>query len=112
MAPEQPSQDSSPPSNFNPSGVLDQRFAAIDLGDRISRDTSKLIGSGTYGYVYGGTLNPNQTKVAVKSVRFGNKGALPVLKEVLKEVYVWSKLKHETLSNYLGSQLLSTTRYL
>ncbi|KAL4078977.1 kinase-like domain-containing protein [Scleroderma yunnanense] len=93
MAPEQPSQDSSPPSNFNPSnilselqGVLDQRFAAIDLGDRISRDTSKLIGSGTYGYVYGGTLNPNQTKVAVKSVRFGNKGALPVLKEVLKEV--------------------------
>ena len=60
--------------------IVDQRFGSIDLGVRVSRDTSKLIGFGTYGNVYEGTLHPEQTKVAMKTVRYGDKSALPVLK--------------------------------
>ena len=59
--------------------VVDQRFGSIDLGDRVSRDPSTLVGFGTYGIVYEGTLCPEQTKVAVKAVRYGDKSALPVL---------------------------------
>ena len=58
---------------------MDKRFASLDLGDRVSRDESKLVGFGTYGVVYEGTLDPGQTKVAVKVVRYGDKSALPVL---------------------------------
>lgn len=60
--------------------IVDQRFGSINLRDQVSRDTSKLVGSGTYGKVYEGMLRPEQTKVAVKVVHFGNKSALPVLK--------------------------------
>lgn len=60
--------------------VVEQRFGSIDLGDRVSRDTSKLIGFGTYGNVYEGTLHPEQTNVAVKVIRYGDKSDLLELK--------------------------------
>ena len=98
---------------------MSQRFASLDLGDRVSRDESKVVGFGTHGMVYEGTLNPEQAKVAVKTVRYGDKSALPVLKvsslyalffamshnmyqKVLNEVYVWSKLDHENVIKPLG----------
>jgi len=98
---------------------VDLRFASLDLGDRVSRDRSKLVGFGTYGIVSEGTLNPEQTKVAVKVVRYGDKGALPVLEvssfcapssamchkmyqKLLQEVYVWSKLDHQNVIKLLG----------
>ena len=74
------------------------RFAWIDLGHRVSRDTSKRIGFSTYGDVFEGTLilSPEQTKsswngtedtlipqpkqeVAVKVLRYVDKNALTVL---------------------------------
>lgn len=97
---------------------VDQRFASIDLRDRVSRDTSKRIGFGTYGDVYQGSLQPNQQEVAVKVVRCGDKSARPalevipltfslwrlvtMLQGVLREVYVWSKLRHENIIELLG----------
>ncbi|KIM61268.1 hypothetical protein SCLCIDRAFT_912632 [Scleroderma citrinum Foug A] len=99
--------------------AVDQRFPSLDLGDRVSRDESRLVGFGTYGIVYEGTLDPGQTKVAVKVVRYGDKSALPVLEvnslnalssamshnmyqKLLKEVHVWSKLDHENVIKLLG----------
>jgi len=96
------------------------RLASLDLGDRVSRDRSKLVGFGTYGIVSEGTLNPEQTKVAVKAIRYyGDKSALPVLEvgslyalssamshkmyqKLLQEVHVWSKLDHENVIKLLG----------
>lgn len=45
------------------------------------RDTSKFVGCGSYGFVYEGTLNPEQIRVAVKTVRCGSdaKDALKVV---------------------------------
>lgn len=60
--------------------VVDQRFTSLNLGERISRDVSKRVGSGSYGLVYEGILHPQQLKVAVKVVRYGDKNDLPVLK--------------------------------
>ena len=97
---------------------MDQRFTSLDLRDRVSRDESKLVGLGTYGIVYDGTLDPGQTKVAVKVVRYGDKSALPVLEvsglyapsamfynmyqKLLNEVCVWSKLDHKNVIKLLG----------
>ena len=64
-------------------------------------------------------LNPEQTKVAVKVVRYGDKSDLPVLEvsslyafsctishslyqKLIKEVYVWSKLDHKNIIKLLG----------
>ena len=103
--------------------IVTQRFASPDLGDRISRDESKVVGFDSHGIVYEGTLNPEQTKVAVKVVRYSDKSAFPVLEvsslyalssamfhnmyqKLLEEVYVWSKLDHENVIKLLG---LTTT---
>lgn len=107
---EQPDENSSSPASRRRRDSflgelqtsVDQRFASIDLRDRVSRDTSKRIGFGTYGDVYQGTLQPNQQEVAVKVVRCGDKSARPALEGVLREVYVWSKLRHENIIELLG----------
>ena len=71
------------------------RFAGIDLGDRVAVDASKRIGSSIHGDVFEGTLSPERTKasgnstedtlvpqqkqkVAVKVVRYVDKNALTV----------------------------------
>ena len=97
---------------------MDRPFASLNLGDRVSRDKSKVVGSGGYGIVYEGTLDPGQTKVAVKVVRYGDNSALPVEVSSLyalfsamfhniyqtlpNEVHVWSKLDHPAVIELLG----------
>ena len=98
---------------------MDQPFSALDPGDRVFRDESKVVGFSTYGIVYEGTLDPGQIKVAVKVVRYGDKSARPALEvsslyapfsaifhnmyqRLLKEAYVWSKLDHENVIKLLG----------
>jgi len=76
--------------------VVDRRFGSIDLGVRVSRDASKLIGFGTYGVVYEGTLNPEQIKVAVKTVRYGDKSDLRVLKASSLFAFV-SAMSHDSI---------------
>ena len=80
---------------------MDQRFASLDLGDRVSRDESKLVGFGTYGIVYEGTLHPRQTKVAVKVVRCADKStpSRPVL-EVSSLYARLSVMLHNIFRNY------------
>lgn len=82
--------------------IVDQRFSSIDLGDQVTRDSSKIVGSGNYGLVYEGTLRAEQKKVAVKLIRYGDKSARPELERVLREVYIWSKLNHENIITLLG----------
>lgn len=100
--------------------VVDQRFSSIDLGDQVTRDSSKIVGSGNYGLVYEGTLRAEHKKVAVKVIRYGDKSARPELEvstsqylwssslhmtpyqRVLREVYIWSKLNHENIITLLG----------
>ena len=77
--------------------VVDQQFGSIDLGARVSRDPSKLVGFGACGIVYEGTLRPEQTKVAVKAVRYGDKSALPVLKASRLFVFV-SVMSRDSIS--------------
>ena len=57
--------------------IVNRRFSSIDLSDRVSRDLSKLVGSGSYGLVHEGTMG--HKRVAVKAVRYGDKSALPAL---------------------------------
>ena len=59
--------------------MVNQEFPSLDLGNRVSRDTTKRIGFGTYGDVYEGTLPSEKIKVAVKVVRYGSHIILPVL---------------------------------
>ena len=97
---------------------MDRRFTSLDLGDHVSRD-SKIIGFGTYGIVYEGTLNPGQTKVAVKVIRYDDKSPRHALEvsslyalfsamfhnmyqKLLEEVHVWSKLDHVNVIKLLG----------
>ena len=59
--------------------VVDQRFSSIDLGGHVFLgEPPKGIGFGSYGDVYAGTLN--QTKVAVKVLRYGGSNAVPGFK--------------------------------
>jgi len=77
--------------------VVDHRFGSIDLGDRVSRDVSKVVGFGNYSIVYEGTLHPEQTKVAVKVVRYGDKSALPVLKASISLFAFVSAMSHDSI---------------
>ena len=91
--------------------VVDQRFGSLDLGDRVSRNLSKIVGSGTYGIVYEGTLRPEQ-KVAVKVVRFGDKSALPVLEASILFAFV-STMSHDSIleSSYRSICLVQAQTY-
>ena len=98
---------------------MGQRFNSIDLDNCVSLGKAwKSVGLGAYSDVYEGTLD--QTKVAVKVLRYDNQSALLALKvsllmirvlctcltamlqKVLNEVYVWSKLEHENVIKLLG----------
>ena len=110
--------------------VVDQRFNSIDLGDHVFLGESpKSIGYGGYGDVYAGTLN--QTKVAVKVLRYGDNSALPgfkvsgsfVFSTRIGSWYLYIRKcsmkwmsgpswNTTTSSKYLGSQLFCIKQYL
>ncbi|KAL4078696.1 kinase-like domain-containing protein [Scleroderma yunnanense] len=107
MPPEQLGQNSSSPSNYNRSNmfgelqsVVDQRFTFLDLEDRVFR--SEAVRHGGSSVVYEGILSPEQTKVAVKTAHHYKVNAVCVLKRALREVYIWSKLKHSNVIELLG----------
>lgn len=103
--------------------VVNQEFPSLDLGNRVSRDTTKRIGFGMYSDVYEGTLLSEKIKVAVKVVRYDSHIIIPVLmvggsffsfsvmliaayQRLLNEVHIWSELEHENIIKLLG---VSTT---
>ncbi|KAG6333051.1 hypothetical protein ID866_6040 [Astraeus odoratus] len=83
---------------------LSQRAArySINLDDRVDRDVTQRPLRGGNAFVYQGTLRPNGLKVAVKTIRSGPPEEMDFIKYVLREVYVWSKLRHKNVARLLG----------
>ena len=95
--------------------IVSPRFSSLDLGQRVTCNLSVCIGAGSYGTVYEGILLPS-SRVAVKSICRGdqtvftvrilflpsNPCLLTINQEILREVYVWSKLQHENILQLFG----------
>ncbi|KAG6329421.1 hypothetical protein ID866_9668 [Astraeus odoratus] len=73
----------------------------INLDGRLQRDGGICIRGG-FAVVYKGTLLPQGIEVAVKAIR----GTLPnsekALKEAIREIQNWSKLRHQNILPLLG----------
>ena len=66
---------------------MNQKFDSIDLNNRVSLGEAwKSVGLGAYSDVYEGTLD--QTKVAVKVLRYHDKSTVPALKVGLLVIHV------------------------
>ncbi|KAI6014350.1 kinase-like domain-containing protein [Pisolithus marmoratus] len=75
---------------------------AINLDQQVDRDTADYCYVGGEAIVYRGKLRPEGTLVAVKMFRFGHRSDTAVLKTMLQEVHVWSKLEHPNVLPLLG----------
>ncbi|KAI6010923.1 kinase-like domain-containing protein [Pisolithus orientalis] len=75
---------------------------AINLNERISKEENCTILRGGNAIVYSGILRPGGTRVAIKAARGGLPGEERVIKQVFKEVHLWSKLRHENIIPVLG----------
>ncbi|KAI6167283.1 kinase-like domain-containing protein [Pisolithus thermaeus] len=90
----------------NPRQTLN-RFAerahryAPNLEGRLCRATCTILRGGN-ATVYRGTLQPGEKSVAIKTARGGLPGDEHIIKRVLKEVHLWSKLHHENIVPVLG----------
>ncbi|KAI6011822.1 kinase-like domain-containing protein [Pisolithus marmoratus] len=72
-----------------------------NLDQWVDRDPTACFAGGD-AIVYRGTLRPEGTCVAVKTFRFGHRSSPTVLKTMLREVHVWSKLMHPNVLPLLG----------
>ncbi|KAI6044492.1 kinase-like domain-containing protein [Pisolithus marmoratus] len=72
----------------------------INLDGRVCRDICAIRGGNAM--VYQGTLQPDGTSVAIKTARGGLSGDEGMIKRVLKEVHLWSKLRHPNIVPVLG----------
>ncbi|KIK17225.1 hypothetical protein PISMIDRAFT_685484 [Pisolithus microcarpus 441] len=91
--------------NDNPDcQLLSERASsfAINLDQRVERDTTEPVAIGGQAIVYSGKLQPEGIPVAVKTLRFGYKSDAAALKIILREVHVWSKLEHPNVLSLLG----------
>ncbi|KAI6011821.1 kinase-like domain-containing protein, partial [Pisolithus marmoratus] len=77
-------------------------YYAINMDQQVDRDTTDHFSTGADAIVYRGTHRPEGTFVAIKMFRFGHKSDISVLKNMLREVHVWSKLKHPNVLPLLG----------
>ncbi|KAI5993358.1 kinase-like domain-containing protein [Pisolithus marmoratus] len=74
---------------------------SIDLNGRVSRSTF-AVPRGGHAIVYRGVLQPDGTSVAIKTPRGGLSNDEQTIQRVLREVHLWSKLKHENIVRVLG----------
>ncbi|KAL4068811.1 kinase-like domain-containing protein [Scleroderma yunnanense] len=102
----QDSYSENSPSRADPRLVLEeltkrasQHYPDINLNGKVDRDRSYLIRGGCANVVRG-TLLPECLRVAIKTAR----GVLPreEIVHTLKEVHVWSKLRHDNVLQLLG----------
>ncbi|KAI6045342.1 kinase-like domain-containing protein [Pisolithus marmoratus] len=77
------------------------RKYAINLDGRIERDTTVCTRGGNAA-VYRGTLSPNGTTVAIKTVLGVTPADTERIKRALKEAHVWSKSNHPNVLPLLG----------
>ncbi|KAI6014349.1 kinase-like protein [Pisolithus marmoratus] len=74
---------------------------AINLDQRIDRETKPRFIGGE-AIIYRGRPKHEGTFVAVKTFRFGYRSDPPVLKTILREVHILSKLEHPNVLPLLG----------
>ncbi|KIM61225.1 hypothetical protein SCLCIDRAFT_26027 [Scleroderma citrinum Foug A] len=74
----------------------------VVLNGRVSRDITRRPLTGDSADVYEGTLIPDGTKVAVKTIHADPPSSQESIKHVLREVRTWSKLRHENIQPLLG----------
>ncbi|KAI6021992.1 kinase-like domain-containing protein [Pisolithus marmoratus] len=74
----------------------------INLDGRVSHIAGGAALGGSHAIVYEGTLVPDGTKVAIKSLRSGPGKDPAALKRIIREVNLWSKLCHENIVPLLG----------
>ncbi|KAG6328789.1 hypothetical protein ID866_10300 [Astraeus odoratus] len=72
----------------------------INLNGRIERESSPFAVGGE-SVLYKGTLDPDKEKIVIKSVRFSTQDR-KAIKRIIREVHVWSKLKHDNIIRLLG----------
>ncbi|KAI6040074.1 kinase-like domain-containing protein [Pisolithus marmoratus] len=76
------------------------RRSTINLDGRVSRTTCAIRGGNAV--VYQGILQPDGTRVALKTARGELSGDTDMIRRVLIEVHLWSKLRHENVIQVLG----------
>ncbi|KAG1715684.1 hypothetical protein ID866_1488 [Astraeus odoratus] len=93
---------------MEPSSMLEhysQRVArySINLNGKITLDKSMAPNRGGLASVYPGTLRQGvaENKVAIK-VYFAPPGDEDILKRVLREIHLWSNLRHENVLRMVG----------
>ncbi|KAG6329518.1 hypothetical protein ID866_9572 [Astraeus odoratus] len=94
-------------SSTNPTPVLTklaqrlrQSHSGIYLNDKVERDETIAPLKGGYAFVYRGTMSSR--RVAIKIVHSVPLGDEKSIRCVLREVYVWSKLRHPNIVPLLG----------
>ncbi|KAI6116494.1 kinase-like domain-containing protein [Pisolithus sp. B1] len=75
---------------------------SLNLNGKITRTLGRSPSRGGTATVYHGTLIPSGTEVAIKTFRSGLPGDMAVLKRILREVHIRSKLHHENVVPLLG----------
>ncbi|KIM60730.1 hypothetical protein SCLCIDRAFT_1216621 [Scleroderma citrinum Foug A] len=74
---------------------------SINLNGDIGRDSNHRPLCGGFADVYRGTMWSTGEHVAIKGIRAGLMGDVAI-KRVLKEIFIWSKLKHDNILPLLG----------
>ncbi|KAI5993357.1 kinase-like domain-containing protein [Pisolithus marmoratus] len=74
---------------------------AINLQGRVLK-TKRVIPHGGNAIVFQGTLQPDGTRVAIKTPRGGPPSDERTIKRILEEVHICSKLDHENILPVLG----------
>lgn len=92
--------NSDPRPSLNDFAKRARRYS-INLNGRVVRDESRLIRGG-FAFVYKGTLLPEKTEVAIKTARGGLPGEERLIKRALKEMHLWSKIRHENVLPLIG----------
>ncbi|KAI6139741.1 kinase-like domain-containing protein [Pisolithus tinctorius] len=77
------------------------RYTVV-LNGRIDRDTTRRPLVGESADVYEGTLRPAGVKVAVKTIHAYPPATQEAIERVLREVHLWSNLRHENIQLLLG----------
>ncbi|KAG6329715.1 hypothetical protein ID866_9375 [Astraeus odoratus] len=73
----------------------------LNLDGRVDRGDNFVVRGG-YALVRKGKLRPEGTEIAIKTSRGGLPGDELTIKRFLKEVHLWSKLKHNNILPLLG----------
>ncbi|KAG6332056.1 hypothetical protein ID866_7033 [Astraeus odoratus] len=74
----------------------------IVLNGRIDRDLSRRPLTSDFADIYEGTLLPDGTKVAVKTIHADPPSNQGAIEHFLKEIRTWSKLSHENVEELIG----------